>query len=666
MSRKVIVFIFVLAVAMLLANSPLSAQEDASSDWETAEGPAAEYAELSAESLAEVVYDEFLPEVSEMERDVQIVSAVTEGESSSADEGLVPEDEAELDEFVDEEPEIEEKIRENPEFVEDADDLGDYPEMFAAPEGLAETAGYRSGANGRRLRGDFNGDGYDDLAIGVPSEDVISNGKFLPDAGIVHVVYGSPNRLDVVHSEVWHQDRAGILGVMEAYDYFGKNLAVGDFNNDGFDDLAIGVPHEDLGTAHDAGVVQVLYGARNGLSDWDQVYHQDVTAIIGAVEDLDRFGFSIAVGDFNGDNYDDLSVGIPHEDLGSIRDAGMVQEIFGSYRGLSNRNQAWHQDQPGIAGMAERDDQFGLALTTGDFNRDGRDDLAVGVPFENLGPLPDAGVVQVLYGNTIGLTAYRNLMLSQNTTAVSGIAEHTDLFGAALAAGDFNGDGRDDLVVGIPQEDVFGTSNYREDQGAIQVFYSNANGVSAIDRVWHQSTTLVAGTAEAGDEFGSVLAVARLDNDTYDDLVIGIPAESFNPRGVLTGEEGALQVVFGSATGLNFRRDQIWHANSPRITGLRRNLNHFGTSTSTGDYDGNGTDDIAAAVPDYLTSGVHASGAVSVFFMNGNGWRIGWDQRLTQRNTSLYWIPERGDRFGTLGSPTVLGYYWGNQPPSSQ
>src|SRR5690348_6899101 len=118
---------------------------------------------------------------------------------------------------------------------------------------------------------DFNGDGFADLAVGVPGEDPHG----IDFAGSVHVIYGSADGLDGNHpvdDQLWSQEQTGISGVGDPYDNFGSAVAAGDFDGDGFDDLAIGVPGEDLPISGqdeespDAGAVHILYGTPSGLT----------------------------------------------------------------------------------------------------------------------------------------------------------------------------------------------------------------------------------------------------------------------------------------------------------------------------------------------------------------------------------------------------------------
>jgi len=156
-----------------------------------------------------------------------------------------------------------------------------------------------------------------------------------------------------------------------------------------------------------------------------------------------------------------------------------------------------------VVGTAETGDHFGHALATGDFNHDGIADLAVGLAFEDVGTIVDAGAVTVLYGTAGGLSGTGSQQFTENTTGVVGTAETGDSFGEMLASSDFNNDGVDDVAVGLPMEDV-GTLM---DAGAVTVLYGTAGGLGgAGSQQFTENTTGVVGTAETGDHFGHALA----------------------------------------------------------------------------------------------------------------------------------------------------------------
>jgi hypothetical protein len=117
----------------------------------------------------------------------------------------------------------------------------------------------------------------------------------------------------------------------------------------------------------------------------------------------DLFGWAIAAGDFDRDGFDDLAVGVPGEDLGGIADAGEVDVFYGRYILGFDRTQVFNQDGEGVPDRVEAGDSFGRSLTAADFNGDGLFDLAIGAPFEDVGPYFDAGAVTVLNGEWHGI-----------------------------------------------------------------------------------------------------------------------------------------------------------------------------------------------------------------------------------------------------------------------
>lgn len=345
--------------------------------------------------------------------------------------------------------------------------------------------------------GDFDADGFDDLAVGVPF-DVVAGLA----AGAVNVLYGSEAGLSAQGDQRWHQGRPGVTDAPEDFDRFGVALAVGDFDGDGFADLAAGADQEEVNGDDEAGAVNVLYGSSSGLSaGGNQLWHQDSPGAAGASEPGDNFGHRLAAGDFDGDGRDDLAVSVVGEDVDGINGAGAVSVIYGCPGGLcATGDQLWHQDTPGVVEVGQANDDFGSALATGDFDGDGFDDLAVGIAGQDIGTLDEAGAVAVLFGSSNGLTSTSQLW-TQAIPGVEGDAEEDAIFGFALSAADFDDDGRDDLAIG-----ALTTVNGKGNAGSVNLLYGCSAGVCATgDQLWTQASAGVEGAAEASDFFGAAL-----------------------------------------------------------------------------------------------------------------------------------------------------------------
>ena len=286
----------------------------------------------------------------------------------------------------------------------------------------------------------------------------------------------------------------------------GSDESTCDFDRDGFDDLAVGNP----GYGGDvnpgplqSGAVQVLVGSGVGLTaEGNQSWDQDTPGILGVSEGGDAFGSPLVCGDFDGDGFDDLAIGVRYEDVDLKSDAGAVQVLFGSGAGLSvEGNQIWDQDSPGILGVSEAGDHFGWSMASGDFDGDGFDDLAIGVPHENKGGEQDSGAVQVLFGSGAGLAVEANQFWDQGTPGILGGRAYEDYFGRSLASGDFDGDGFDDLAIGVSGEDPYLDDGVKQDAGKVQVLFGSGVGLTAAgNQSWHQGKPgiLEAGSSSTG------------------------------------------------------------------------------------------------------------------------------------------------------------------------
>jgi len=274
---------------------------------------------------------------------------------------------------------------------------GAQPRVSARPDALKEQAGPFA---------DFNGDGFQDLAVGAPTEDFGST----VDAGAISIFYGvaAGSGLPIVSQTL-------VQGNPEAGDHFGAALEAGPFNDDIYYDLVVGVPGENLGATADAGAVNVFFGSAGGLPATSQVLVQDNPEV------GDQFGAALATGFIDGVGIYDLVVGAPGEDVGAKVDAGAANFFSSGSNGVLPpvSGPALLQDNP------EAGDRFGAALATG-VSGGAFGDLIVGAPGENVGATVDAGAANV-FTNPSGMVP-----AVSNQTLLQGNPEAGDQFGAAL------------------------------------------------------------------------------------------------------------------------------------------------------------------------------------------------------------------------------------------
>ena len=449
--------------------------------------------------------------------------------------------------------------------------------------------------------GDFDGDGVDDLASGAPSYTETSD----PEEGIVVVRYGvSGVGIASGGKSTVLSQRDSALDPAELFDRFGAALVACDFDLDGFDDLAVGIPFEDLGklpnVVVNAGAVQIHRGSVNGLArSGDYFLTLEPPEVPGDPLDDAYFGAALVCGDFDfvgagRDGFPDLAIGAPGDSEGGSGGAGSVTILAGGPGGAVRLVQG----SPGILGTPDPDDLFGHALATGDFDADGFDDLAIGVPGED-----GFGAVQVLFTATLPFDGVLD------ETNVLGQLETGDGFGHSLAAADFDGDGFDDLAIGVPFEDFDGGAI--RDAGQVAAVYGSANGFDlALSQLWLEDNIYGFGTTEAHDLFGLALATGDFDRDGRADLAVGHPNEFTKVDG-----DGMVAVVMGTPTGLGSGRYRGFTCGFEGLPGPELQAGRqAGWSLAVGDLDGDGYDDLVVGAFGEDTPEIVNVGAARVLF----------------------------------------------------
>ncbi|MFE9017450.1 hypothetical protein ACFYNL_02545 [Streptomyces sp. NPDC007808] len=410
-------------------------------------------------------------------------------------------------------------------------------------------------AAGSGLQGDFNGDGYRDVAVSAPLAAVGGRSR----AGQIAVMYGSASGLKATNRTLISQDSTGIPGGAETDDMFGATTAAGDLNGDGYADLAVGTPGEDVGSDTDGGAVTIVWGSASGLAGGTTVADPNASA-------QDRFGQSLATGDFDPDGKTDLAAGGTSDKVWIFRggftraggnggtyyvrpnivkasNAGATQLTTGDFNGGGGddlivggfdadtryrTNVLIYASPTGtkLEDGSQDDLAAGLITGTGDLNGDGTDDVVMGAPWDD--GIPGAvkgGKISVIYGNTY--RSYQADVIGQDTAGVPSVAETGDRFGLEVAVGDIDGDGYADVAVGAPGENLTTTATSVIDTGAVTVLYGSAAGVTATGSQYlHQDTAGVPGGNEKSDQFGGEVFLTDVNGDHKADLTVGANGEN--------------------------------------------------------------------------------------------------------------------------------------------
>jgi hypothetical protein len=366
------------------------------------------------------------------------------------------------------------------------------------------------GFGGELAAGDFNGDGYDDLATATsgPWDAAVSS------TADILVLRGGVAGLS------FSQALPNLETQREA-----SALITGDFNGDGYDDLVHANPGPGMST-------WVYAGGPTGLTAWRSLFHGD-----GA-------GAALAVGDFNGDGVDDLVLGQP--DLPGA-DRGRVLFHPGAAGGFDSAPAlTLDQDSPDVLGVGEDGDRWGIALSAGDVDGDGFDDLVVGVPFEDLNGVVDAGWVSVLRGGPAGPSAAGMVGFGFDLPALPHLMIASEHFGHAVVACDVDGDGRAEVAASAPG--WWTDQLYRGADGGGRVLLFPAAGalldLTAPVVIDHPAAGLPNYT---GQRLGEHLGCADLNADGYGDLLVGSPM-AHTALNVHTGE---LLVYLGGPAGID-------------------------------------------------------------------------------------------------------------------
>lgn len=448
-------------------------------------------------------------------------------------------------------------------------------------------------------KGDFNGDGIDDLVITSPYYSS-TKGK---NVGKVEIYFGNKSFSKILSDPASKPDLT-YLGVTSS-GQLGTSFATGDVNGDNIDDLIMGSPGERA--------VYVVYG-KNSLSPMSEpidlfAFRADWT-IRGRSEDT-QFGFALDSADMNGDGVSDLIIGAPFAPQDGMKRSGKVHVIFGKKdvaRGSTYPLDSMSSDLI-FTGNAV-DDRFGITLAHGDFDADKKVDLAVGSYMATNDTAKQAGTVTILLGKKLdakGMVRVSSESIRpdnldvqakipeptdiKNTKTEAGVSDEEDIdtlftadhafdwFGYSLAVGDLNSDGVDDLIIGsFPYLK-------NKSQGEVYVLWGEKGSA-------FQDTKLSRVFAPREESLiGGAVSVSDLNHDGTQDLIIGAP----------TGAPGSTTKT-GRVYALSFfpRNNQAWNFSKIpadlTIQG-RDSSDWFGNSIVIGDFDNDGNRDMVVGAP---------------------------------------------------------------------
>jgi hypothetical protein len=509
----------------------------------------------------------------------------------------------------------------------------DHPEVgeggawvyYGSPAGLSLTPGefYQGTQEGAACgisvstAGDVNGDGYADVIVGASLR---SDRVAQAEEGYALVYYGSAAGLS--NGFNWHAEGE------QSGASLGRAVATaGDVNGDGFADVIVGADRYD-DPSEDEGKVFVWYGSTSGLNggmdgtpanaDWSAQIDS------GAA----RFGWSVSTaGDVNGDGYADVIVGAPYYANGQANE-GAARLYLGSESGLLPD---WaNHDEGNQAGA-----HFGQSVATaGDVNGDGRADVIVGAPYYANGESQE-GRAFVWYGSADGISATRDWMGEGNAVEA--------WYGSSVAtAGDVNGDGYSDVLVGAPGRRAHG--------GAALAYYGGPDTLNDTAE-W---------TKAAGREYAhfghSAASAGDVNADGYADVIIGAPGWDGGQA-----SEGSAWVYIGHPYGLG--TTPMWHKEGDQIGA------QFGWSVgSAGDVNGDGYEEVIVGAPTY-NNGETDEGQVWVYMGSNSGpnlapaWYKDSDQADARYGTA---VGTAGDVNGDGYADVVVGAPYYNHPETDE
>ena len=435
--------------------------------------------------------------------------------------------------------------------------------------------------------GDFNGDGIDDIIVGAHLVDAPCG----TSCGNAFIFFGG-----ITGTKRANADADVIIKGQLNNDFLGTSVAsAGDFNGDGKDDVIIGAPGDDNNRSV-SGSAFIFFGGITGTKNADT----DADVIISGEAVGDRVGQSVSsAGDFNGDGKSDVIVGAPSEATNGTG-CGSAYIFFGGITGTKGSN-----TDANVILNGSRCSYFGYSVASaGDFNGDGKDDVIIGDEHSSETVITKAYIFFGGITGTLNDTSADVIINGQNGG---------DKFGNAVSsAGDFNGDGKDDVIIGARKDD----NNSLTSSGSAFIFFGGVIGTKTADA----DADVILNGQSAGDQFGgSVASAGDYNGDGKGDVIVG--AFFLDDNNSAT-DSGSAFIFFGGITGTkraDTDADVILNGQSAgdSFSGSYTSNNpdqYQSFGLATGDFNGDGASDVIVGANTDDNNSANDSGSAFVFF----------------------------------------------------
>ena len=508
-------------------------------------------------------------------------------------------------------------IGETPDWQTDGDDLGD---LFGFSVACA---------------GDVNDDGYSDVVVGAP--EVKDSTDPANHRGRIYVYYGGPSGLS--HSSRW------VGELKQKKRLFGYAVSgAGDVNGDGISDILVGAPEI---KKTDTGAAFIYHGASGGLAvnlGPDYTWFGDPGT---------RRGAAVAgAGDVNGDGIADVIIGAPHASNG-YREAGRVDVFYGAKGGFAKSTET-----PWQTTGNQNEAHLGAAVAgAGDLDGDGYADIVIGIPGHDgwWSNSRDIGAVATFHGTKIGLCPPGTSKSGQGNAFVSGAGAGDRLGSAVATAGDVNGDGYADIMIGAPHS---GTSGYPR-EGKAYVLKGSREGIQLIGSLPAPTAVELDWGYKESQVGRSVAYAGDVNGDGFSDVIMGAPMYT-KPPYLQDREIGKVALFFGAPGEIAFR-SKLTRSLSKSTTVV--STADFGFSLATaGDVSGDGFSDVIIGAPKFDKGQPNQGKAL--IFLGGIGPKLSWelttkpDWEITGKDANEYlgWsVSSAGDVDGDGFSDVIIG-----------